>query len=380
MRRAIVLAAAGAAFAMPAAVLATNGDQMLGVTATQWGRAGAVVAQPEDAGTVLTNPAGLVDLEFEQVRVDMGFGFLNPPRKVNGEESDSNLYMMPSGAMALRINPRLVVGMGMAGLSGMGVDFSDTMPAAPGNQAVVTTKQVFRLAPGFGFAVNDQLSLGAAFNLNYQSLALYNPQFQLPQNQVYGWGATVGLTYKVNERLRLGASYVTKQWMDEFKWNTLDGTFRMTMDAPPILTVGAAFQPMPGLVVEADIKRIWFSDVLDRVTLDTPGGATAIPFGWDDQTVFALGVTREVNPRTFVRLGYNYGKSPIGPEDVQANVGSLAVTEQHLTLGMTRFLAPRVAGSLSYAHAFRNDVTDSTTGTKIELEQNIVNLQMTYKF
>jgi long-chain fatty acid transport protein len=380
MRRAIVLAAAGAAFVMPAAVLATNGDQMLGVTATQWGRAGAVVAEPEDAGTVLTNPAALANLDIEEVRVDMGFGFLNPPRKVNGVDSDSELYLIPSGALALRVNPRLVFGMGMAGLSGMGVDFSDVMPAVPGNQAVVTTKQFYKIAPGFGYSVNDRLSLGAAFNLNYQSLAIHNAQFTLPQTQVYGWGATLGLTYDVNERVRLGASYVTKQLMEEFKWNTTQGTYRMTMDAPPTLTVGAAFKPMPGLVIEADVKRIWFSDVLDRVDFDTPGGATTMNFGWDDQTVFALGVTKQVNPKTLVRLGYNYGESPIGSEDVLNNIGSLAVTEHHLSLGVTRFLAPKVAGSLSYVHAFANDVTDPDTGTKIELEQNIVNLQMTYKF
>lgn len=380
MRRAIVLAAAGAAFVMPAAVLATNGDQMLGVTATQWGRAGAVVAEPEDAGTVLTNPAALANLDIEEVRVDMSFGFLNPPRKVNGVDSDSDLYLIPSGALALRVNPRLVFGMGMAGLSGMGVDFSDVMPAVPGNQAVVTTKQFYKIAPGFGYSVNDKLSLGAAFNLNYQSLAIHNAQFTLPQTQVYGWGATLGLTYDVNERVRLGASYVTKQLMEEFKWNTTQGTYRMTMDAPPTLTVGAAFKPMPGLVIEADVKRIWFSDVLDRVDFDTPGGATTMNFGWDDQTVFALGVTKQVNPKTLVRLGYNYGESPIGSEDVLNNIGSLAVTEHHLSLGVTRFLAPKVAGSLSYVHAFANDVTDPDTGTKIELQQNIVNLQVTYKF
>ena len=109
---------------------ATNGDQMLGVTATQWGMAGAVVAAPQDAGTVLTNPAGLSLLNIEDVRFDMGFGFLNPPRKANGEESDSNLYLIASGAFALKIDDMLTFAMGMAGLSGMGVNFADVTPAA----------------------------------------------------------------------------------------------------------------------------------------------------------------------------------------------------------------------------------------------------------
>jgi long-chain fatty acid transport protein len=270
--------------------------------------------------------------------------------------------------------------MGMAGLSGMGVDFDDIRTAVPGNQTVVTTKQFYKIAPGFGFKVNDKLSLGAAFNLDYQSLAIHNNNFTLPQTQVYGWGATFGLTYAVNDRLQLGASYATKQDMQEFEWNSTAGKYRMTLDGPPTLAVGAAFKPMPGLVIEADIKHIWFSDVLDRVAFDTPAGPSAMNFGWDDQTVYAVGVTKQVNKKMLVRAGYNYGESPIGPEDVDNNIGSLAVTEHHLSLGLTRYFSDKVAGTLSYVHAFQNDITNPATGTNIELEQNIVNLQMTYTF
>ncbi|WP_435686247.1 OmpP1/FadL family transporter [Sedimenticola selenatireducens] len=359
---------------------ATNGDQMLGVTAMQWGMAGAHTAAPQDAATVLTNPAGLADLSMQEFRADFGFGILNPPRKVNNQDSDSDYYLMPAGALAYRPNEKLTLGMGMAGLSGMGVDFPDTQPA-PGFQSIVTTKQFYKIAPGFGYQVNDKLAVGAALNIDYQSLALATPAFQLPQNQVYGFGATFGLTYKPNPRFTIGASYTTKQEMDEFKWNTMAGTYGMTMDAPPIFSVGLAFKPMPGLLIEADIKHIAFSDVLDKVAFKTPAGTSQMNFGWSDQTVFAIGVQKQVNPKTTVRAGFNYGESPIGPEDVDSNIGSLAVTEAHLTLGLTRQLGQRLFTSLSYAHAFHNEVTsNSGSGNKIELEQNVVNLQMSYRF
>lgn len=363
---------------------ATNGDQMIGVTATQWGMGGAVVAAPQDAGTILTNPAGIAELGMKEMRVDMGFGFLNPPRKANGYESDSDLYMIPSGAIAFNVNDRLYLGMGMAGLSGMGVDFPDTAAAA-GNQAVVTTKQFYKIAPGFGFRVNDKLSVGAALNIDYQSLALSNPMYTLPQNQVYGFGATAGLIYKPSDKLRIGASWVSEQSMSAFHWNTTAGPIEMTMDGPRQLALGVAFTPMPGMLVEADIKHIAFSDVLGNVAISRPAGyAGAIPasmnFGWEDQTVFSLGVQKELDPKTTVRLGLNYGKSPIGPEDVNANIGSLAVTEKHLSIGLTRKISDRVMGSLSYMHAFRNSLTsDVAPFNTIELEQNIINLQISYK-
>lgn len=379
MRKYVIGGALGASCLAAASAWATNGDQMIGVTAIQAGMAGAVVASPQDAGTALTNPAGLTNLGIQEVRTDLGFGFLNPKREANGFESDSELYLMPGGAVAFNVNDRLYFGMGMAGLSGMGVDFAD-VSAMPGNQAVVTTKQFYKIAPGFGYRVNDRLSLGAALNFDYQSLAMYTPQFQLPQNQVFGWGLTAGLTYKLTDRLQLGAAWVSEQEMGDFKWNTLNGRFEMQMNAPQQLTVGLAFQPNPGLLIEVDVKKIYHSDVLDRVDLKGPSGTSTLAFGWDDQTVFALGIQKTVSPKTTVRAGFNYGESPIGPEDVATNIGSLAVVEKHLSLGATRQLGQKVYGSLSYMHAFNNEVKSNTTPQVIELEQNILNLQVSYKF
>jgi len=369
---AVVVLGLGSATAM-----ATNGDQMLGVTATQWGMAGATTAAPQDTGTVLTNPAGLATLDMNEFRSDMGFGFLNPPRTANGNESDSDLYMMPSGAIAFRLNDRLTAGMGMAGLSGMGVDFADVVPM-PGNQAVVTTKQFYKIAPGFAYQVNDALSLGAALNIDYQSLALYNSNFQLPQNQVFGFGATLGAIYKINPVLQLGFSYIAEQNMDAFEWNTTAGKYEMTMNAPEQYNLGLAWTPSETLLIEADIKQIMFSDVLDKVDLKTPNGTVPMEFGWDDQTVYAIGMQKQVNAKTTLRLGYNYGASPIESEDVMNNIGSLAVTEEHLTLGLTRQLGKKVSTSLSYAKAFENKVEDDA-GHYIELEQNVLNFQISYK-
>jgi long-chain fatty acid transport protein len=363
---------------------------MLGLTAIQNGMAGAVVAAPQDAATILVNPAGIAELGVKDVRFDLGLGFLNPPRKVNGYESDSNTYMMPAGAVAFSVNDKLTLGMGLGGLSGMGVDFADTAAVA-GNQAIVTTKQFFKVAPGFAYRVTDALSIGATINLNYQSLALYTPQFALPQNQVFGWGVTGGAVWKLNNQLQFGAAWSSKQRMDDFEWNTAgtptgSGKISMRMDAPQTLALGVAFRPMPGLLVEADVKRIWFADVLDSISVSRPAGYTgtvpaAFNFGWSNQTVYAIAVQKDIGDKTQVRIGFNYGKSPIGEEDVNQNLGSLAVVEKHLALGVTRKFSEKAMGSLSYVHAFKNSVTSNVAPfNTIELKQNLINFQVSYKF
>ncbi len=378
-RKHVVTVAVGTALAAAGlSARATNGDHMLGVNANQWGMAGAVTAAPEDAGTILSNPAGLAGLEAKEFRADFGFGLLSPPRAVNGVESDSNLYLMPAGALAFRVNDRLSVGLGVGGLLGMGVDVSDIAPAA-GNQAVVTTRQVLRIAPGFAYRLTDALALGAALNINYQSLAMHNAQFTLPQNQVLGYGATLGLTWRMNDAVRLGASYITKQSMNEFNWNTTAGHYSMTLDLPAQFALGAAFQLNPGLLVEADIKRIQFSSVLGSVPLTTPSGtATMLNYGWSDQTVFAVGLRKDLGDN-ILRAGVNYGKSPIGPEDVDTNLGSVAVVEKHLTLGFSRRLGKHAMASLSYARGFENEVQSNKSTNRIRLEQNVLNFQISYQ-
>lgn len=381
--------AAGALVAIAPHAAATNGDHMIGLSAIQNGMAGAVVAAPQEATTVLINPAGMAELNIKDVRFDLGVGFFNPPRQINGRDSDSNLYMMPTGAVAFRVNDKLTLGMGLGGISGMGVDFPDTM-AAPGNQSLVTTKQFFKVSPGFAYRLNDSVSIGATVNLNYQSLALsgFSPagRFDLPQNQVFGWGVTAGLIWKLNPALQLGAAWSSKQNMSEFEWNTTAGKIAMDMDAPRTLTLGLAWRPLPGLLVEGDIKRIWYDDVMDTVAFRRPAGyagavPAAMPFGWSNQTIYALGIQKDIGDKMQVRAGFNYGRSPIGSEDVNANLGSLAVVEKHLSLGISRKFSDKVTGSLSYVHAFDNRVKSNVAPfNSIELKQNLVNMQISYQF
>ncbi len=383
MQKQIVAAAVSAALlALSTGAHATNGDQMFALSAAQAGMGGATVAQAQDAATILVNPAGMADLGMKDVRMDLGFGLLNPPREVNGNESDSNWYLMPTGAAAFNVNDRLFLGMALSGIAGMGVNVPDINGLGPGTPPMVTTKQVFRFSPAAAFKVNEALTLGASLNIANQSLAMSNASFSLPQNQQFGFGATLGATYKINPALQAGLAYTTKTDISDMEYHTTAGKVSFDMDMPASLAVGLSFKPMPGLQVEFDVKRIFFNDVMDRITVTTPGAPYPgmLTFGWDDQTVYAIGVKKEMGPMA-VSLGFNYGKSPIGTEDVNANLGSTAIIEKHLSLGLTRKFSEKVSGSFAYTHAFENDLTSSVgPANKIEISQNQYNLNISYKF
>ena len=364
-------------------VLATNGDQRVGLNATQAGMAGAVVAMPEDSATLFSNPAGLAGLDMESVRLDMGFSLLNPPRSINGQKSDSNLSFLPTGAVSFRISPRLVLGMGLSGVSGFGVDVADAIPAAAGNQAVVTQREVLQFSPALAYQVTDRLALGASLNVYNQSLALSNPQFSLPQNRQFGFGASLGATWRANADWQLGLAYSSKQNGSAHEFNTADGKVSLDLDGPASLALGAAYIGTPGLVVEANVKRIWFSRVRDQVALGHPDGyagpvPAAIPFGWKDQTVYAIGLRKEMGPATTVRMGLSHGRSPIGAASVDTNLGSVAIVETQLGLGVTRRFTDNLSSNLAYSHGFKNRLS-SPTGNRISLEQHWLHFQVTYQ-
>ena len=370
---------AATALTLPLASQATNGDQMLGVTAIQWGMGGATIAAPQDSATIFVNPAGLAELGMEEARFDLSPGFMNPPREVNGNTSDSNLFFLPSGSVAFKVSDKLFLGLGMAAQSGFGVDFSDVAPPAPGNQQVVTTKGFFKLSPSLAYKVSDKLSLGASLNIGYQSLAMSTPQFILPQNQQFGFGVTLGGIYHINDAFQLGVSWVSKTNMSDHEFNTPNGKVSMDMDVAQQLGMGLAYKSS-GWLVEADIKWINFSDTMDSVDMVTPGGTNALTFGWDDQMVYSLGVQKQVSEKTTIRGGLNYGASPIEEEDVNFNLGSVAIPELHLSLGATRQLSKRVEGSVSYTHAFENEITSDTTANTFKISQNVIYVQVGYQY
>ncbi len=382
MKKQILSAAVSAALLVLAhSAHATNGDQMIAMSAAQAGMGGATVAQAQDALTILVNPAGMADLGIKDVRMDLGFGLLNPPRKVNGQDSDSDWYMMPSGGAAFNVNDRLFLGMALGGVAGMGVNVADINGVTAGTPPMVTTKQVFRFTPAAAFKVNDALTLGASLNIANQSLAMANANFSLPQNQQFGFGATLGATYKINPKLQAGLVWTSKTDIAEMEYNTTAGLVSFDMDMPASVAFGLAFKPMPGLLVEADIKRIYFNDVMGSITVTGPGAPYpgTLAFGWDDQTVYSIGVKKDMGPMA-ISVGYNYGKSPIGAEDVAANLGSTAIVEHHLSFGITRKFSDKVSGSFAYTHAFNNQMNSSTNTNTIEIEQNQYNMSVSYKF
>ncbi len=366
-----------------------NGDQMVGFSAISNAMGGAVVALPQDVTTSLSNPAGLsfLNLGPTKSRFDMNLAVLAPERVLNGVESDGDAYVLATGGFAFEselMGDGFTVGVGAYPISGGGVDFPKeafVMPTPNGAQeiSIVANRQSLRIGPAVSYQVNSRFSLGANLSLASNMMSLKGIR-NFPTDVAYGYAWVLGTTYKPSDSVILGFAYTSESKSSDLKWHTDDGTYRLSFEDPRTVNVGIGYEPNPRWQLEADVKWLNYSEVRDENVLDGPNGDQLISYGWDDQVVYALGLRYLIPARYTLMAGYNYGESPLGPEDVNNNIGATAIVEHHLSAGLGVQISRFSSLTFSWIRGFENSLTASTgLPTEVSFETDMYTLQFTYK-
>jgi long-chain fatty acid transport protein len=265
------------------------------------------------------------------------------------------------------------------------------------------------MAPVLAWNVNDQLSVGASLNIDYQSVALKqridtggvaDTTIDLSRSASgFGLGFGLGLLYDLNESVTLGFSYKSKQNFRPMEYQLASGditlmgsalpagTYKLDLDFPQQAAAGISFHATEQLTVSADLKWINWSDTMEQLTINGGGTSIAYDTGWDDQTVVAVGINYDINSRVSVRGGYNYAKSPISENDVANNLILPAVVESHYTIGADYRFNNRWEASLHYMYVPEKTVTAAQSsnpmdlpGSKISLSETSVGANIGYHF
>jgi len=440
--------AVAAAIAAPAAY-ATNGYFMLGYGAKARGMGGAGVAFPQDAVAAATNPAGM---SWVGNRADVGLELFSPrrygeldTRKLLGPagadvkvDSTSNIFAVPNGGYVKQMG-NIAVGVSLVGAGGMNTRYDQNIfdeALAKGAGASVGQFQntgtlgvnlaQALILPTVSFKFNQDNSIGASLIVGYQQFRAYGlgdfQAFHFSSDPAYltnngndsawGWGLRVGWMGKVTNRLSLGATAATKVYMQKF--SKYKGLFAQqgAFDIPANFAVGMAFKADPKTTVAFDVERILYSGVKsisnagpsskEFLSAFGPGGVPAaypnrllgkdggFGFGWQDQTVYKLGVNYVYNDQWTFRGGFNYGKSPIPNDQTFFNILAPGVVQAHLTFGFTYSPSKNHELTVAYMHAFQHDQTHTYTGTfgghpvsyttKIGMHQDALDVSYAWKF
>jgi long-chain fatty acid transport protein len=376
--------------------MATNGDNMIGVTPASEAMGGLGVGMPiGSVDSIFRNPAWM----NSEKGFTVSFGGILFMPDVKGRYSGStlgdtgyvssraNFFTVPEIGITNRINDQVVVGIAAYGVSGMGVDYRNKDPRLANMH---TTLQFMRIIPAVSYQINPNLSVGVGLDLAWGSLdmgATIPHNAGGGQSSSYGVGAQLGIGYKVGD-LTVGFNYqspVSMKYKHVFDSNN-DGVYEdLKLQQPQEVAAGIGYRVLPNLKVGLDLRWINWSNADGYKQ-----------FKWKDQTVIAVGGEYQVNPALKLRAGYNYGKSPIrsysGLSGTNANtipslaqpfpdfnvqwfnlIGFPAITEHHITLGGSYQFTKNFAVDLAYVHAFEKKVESSGQNVYDRITPNFEN-------
>jgi len=374
---------------------ATNGDNMIGQGAKSRAMGGVGIATSFGAESGLANPAMINSVKNREIMgavtvfspnvsfssnamanamgADMGGAYPNSAT-VPSADSDASMNIIPEVSYAARVNDSLVYGVSITGTSGMGVDYDG---ASNGAASMTTALQILKVAVPVAYSVGG-LTIAAAPILQYGSLEINYATMQgassNPTSSDTSYGYELGAAYQTGG-VTIGAVFKSKIDM-EYKDNiasamTAFGVQSITsgdkLSQPSELGVGLSFTEGASTIA-IDIKNVAWSEA-----------AGYKEFGWEDQTVVAMGY-QYATKGWALRVGYNQGKSPIAAKDASSmmadggngydngavNFFNLAgfpgIVDQHITFGGSYQLTSALG--LDAAVVYAPEVSESfdTTG------------------
>ncbi len=399
IRKTRLALAVAAVFALPASAFATNGILPAGNGMVSQGMGGAGLANAGEAAAGMDNPA-LISQTGNAISA--GWTIFSPQRKVDSTsvggsvvKSDSTMFAIPQAAFTSRIDSDMNWGIMAYAMGGMNTDYgSDPFPSAFGQTAgpQSVNLQGLILAPTMSYNFTPDFAGGISVLLGYETLTTRNLFGEgasgTGQRTATGVGVKLGLDAKVADGIELGAMFQPKLSMkdhnDYFK-QLLSGfgfTGNSGLDLPTEYGVGAKFAVGPNVDILAD-----------ALYYDWAGVDVFKFFGWKSEPVYKIGAEYRPTDSLALRIGYNYGKSPIqggaaavnGSMDAAfANYPFPAISQSHVTLGVGYKLDSKATLNAYYLYApsvtETASATSHTPGVKISMSQTAFGLGVNYAF
>jgi long-chain fatty acid transport protein len=178
-----------------------------------------------------------------------------------------------------------------------------------------------------------------------------------------------------------------------------DGGF----DIPASSKIGISFQGSNNVRLNLDVELIEYSDIgsvgnpmTNLFACPTAGaggtdlesclgGSNGGGFGWEDMTIYKLGVEWTASDTMTWRAGYSYGEQPIQAASATFNILAPGVMEQHLTFGLSKSKPNGGTWNFSLMYAPEKTVTGyngfdgpNETGQSIELTMSQFEFEVSY--
>jgi len=423
---------------------ATNGMNLEGYGPVAASMGGASMAYDNGTAAVMNNPATL-GLMSDGGRLDIALGLLAPnitakcdagPCAGMEAKSLADAFFMPAVGYAKK-SGQLTYGVGVFSQGGMGTEYEgNTFMSAGSGLKTRSEVGVGRFIVPMAYDVDDKFTVAGSLDYVWAGMdlqmAMAAPQmgamaaagllvgsgtgaaalpaflggatnvgyFDFSDSSKFsgkakgtGLAGKLGMTYKANSQLTVGASYHSKTSLKDLtaggaKMSMIDNagslggpagtTYTLTGDVkiinfqwPETYGVGVAYQATDSLMVVADYKRIQWSKVMKNfhMTFSSAdmGGVNldiTLPQDWKDQNVYELGVAFKTSDALTLRAGVNVANNPV--PDQYMNPMFPAIAKSHITVGAGYALSDVSSLDFSYAYVPKSSATNTPGGTTVD--------------
>lgn len=294
------------------------------------GTANALVANPEELGALVYNPAAMAFHKGNNFVA--GVVVIEPDTEVSNaagtSESDPdspffvpNLYFMThfGDPWTFGLNISAPFGLETNWRAGAFPNFSPFAALQPTRSRI----EMFNVNPNFAYAFTDTISV--AFGVDYYKVGKTNLDSTAATINGSGadWGWNAAVLYSKG-RWSAGASYrssVEVKIDGVADLRALPGAAfgaELEIEFPDMLQIGARYKATDKLGIEFDIEHTkWstFDTLVIKATTGagpfTPGSVLSTNINnWDDVNAYRLGFTYQLSSKTQLRFGYSFDETP----------------------------------------------------------------------
>jgi long-chain fatty acid transport protein len=384
-------------------------------------------------GAALFGPTRKYSTTASQANGQMGAFTIGP----NDLKSKSNIFVIPHVARTWLLNNGNAWGFAFYGRGGMNTDWKGGTatfdPDGPGpappttfdgtygngragvnlNQALLDLNWAKKVNERFSFGLSAVMAAQMFKADGISSFAPFTETFATGGNPTslsnngsdwsFGIGGKAGIQVNFTPSFSMALAYQTKISMGRFDDYSDLFAEQGDFDIPADLKFGLTFRPNENVALNFDIEHIWYSDVdsvgnsianifncptagQDGTNLSMClGGDNGAGFGWDDMTVYKLGMAWTAGVDWTWRAGYSFGDQPIPSSQMTFNILAPATIEQHLTAGFTLSRVKNRELNVSFMYAFNNDVTgpqnfDPSQSVTFEMHQWEIEMSYGWRF
>lgn len=302
-------------------------------------KSGANVASASRADAAYYNPANMSWLSDGWLsEVDLTYIHLTPVTYEDSRtalfdgESEAENFLLPTFFLVSPYYGDVRIGMSLTAPYGLAKRWEDRYPRATAQKFAL---EVLEFNPTVSYKINDMVSLSAGPRMIYSKATVQTdaryvglPAALDVDGDTTGWGYNMAVSVKPTEAMNFTATYRSNVDL-EFEGDaniyagrqlpTIDG--EVSIPAPAVLTVAAAFTPIEVLTVELSWDRTFWSEYeeLDfdfTPSIGVPAFEAAKPKEWDDSSAYRIGLTYRATKSLDLMCGFAFDETPVPDENI----------------------------------------------------------------